>query len=51
MTSAVPDSQLEVTAGLGRTLTSRPPVNTPATTDASSVLPSIVPPPGHTAQP
>ena len=26
-------------------------VQPPATTDASSVLPSIVPPPGHTAQP
>ena len=46
----VPSREYE-TSGLGRNLRDHPPVNTPATTDASSVMPSVVPPPGHTAQP
>ena len=45
-----PDREFE-TAPLGRNLTGRPPVNTPATTDGAEVMPSSVPPPGHTAQP
>jgi hypothetical protein len=46
-----PPSREFETAHLGANVVSRPPAVPPATSDASSVETSIVPPPGHTAQP